>query len=65
MKKAKKCGPKPQEYSLLVRISEIKLSELEIARLEKILFSMLVKSEEEVANVRKSESRDLLPRLVG
>ncbi len=64
-KPTKKRGPKPQDYNIVVRLSEKKLTEIEIARLEKIFTSMLVNAEEEGANESKPESSNLLPRLVG
>ena len=64
-KQAKKRGPKAQDYNIIVRLSEKKLTEIEIARLEKIFTSMLVNAEEEGANESKPESSNLLPRLVG
>lgn len=66
MKKlTKKRGPKPQEYRIEVRFSEKTLSEIEIARLEKVLSSILVNAQEEVANEHKPESCHLLQSLVG
>lgn len=64
-KQVKKRGPKAQDYNIIVRLSEKKLTEIEIARLEKIFTSMLVNVEEEGANESKPESSNLLPRLVG
>ena len=64
-KQAKKRGPKAQDYNIIVRLSEKKLTEIEIARLEKIFTSMLVNAEEEDAYESKPESSNLLSRLVG
>lgn len=60
----KKVGPKQRVHSVTVTIADIYLSEIEIARLSKILSPMLVNHEQEGANEGKPKSRSLLSRII-
>ncbi|MEK2688880.1 hypothetical protein [Bdellovibrio sp. GT3] len=61
---ANKRGPKPKPYKIILKKSEKAISELELARVEKILHAILVKAQEEVANDSKTFSGSLLQSVV-
>ncbi|QLY24904.1 hypothetical protein [Bdellovibrio sp. KM01] len=61
---SKKRGPKAKPYRIIVLKSKVPISELEIARVEKILHTILVNAQEEVANDSKTFFSSILQSVV-